>query len=81
MTPFEEFQAAGAAAEMPADPPAVSDLCTIMYTSGTTGDPKGVMLSHDAVVATTKSLVEFLKSRNLVYSESALLCLRHPAPC
>jgi len=32
-------------------PPNPSSLATICYTSGTTGDPKGVMLSHRAMVA------------------------------
>eukprot|EP01099_Mayorella_cantabrigiensis_P002536 TRINITY_DN2103_c0_g1_i2.p1 TRINITY_DN2103_c0_g1~~TRINITY_DN2103_c0_g1_i2.p1 ORF type:complete len:666 (+),score=164.43 TRINITY_DN2103_c0_g1_i2:48-2000(+) len=39
--------------EKPAQPapPSPSDLATICYTSGTTGDPKGVMLSHRAIIA------------------------------
>eukprot|EP00026_Physarum_polycephalum_P004682 Phypoly_transcript_04705.p1 GENE.Phypoly_transcript_04705~~Phypoly_transcript_04705.p1 ORF type:complete len:665 (+),score=115.34 Phypoly_transcript_04705:109-2103(+) len=37
----------------PADlhPPKPSDLCTIMYTSGTTGTPKGVLLTQANLVA------------------------------
>ncbi|KAL5983427.1 hypothetical protein ACLOJK_017512 [Asimina triloba] len=35
--------------ENPAEllPPQPSDTCTIMYTSGTSGDPKGVVLTHE----------------------------------
>jgi long-chain acyl-CoA synthetase len=45
-------------------PPAKSidiDLSSIVYTSGSTGEPKGVMLSHLNIVQNTRSIVEYLK--------------------
>lgn len=36
-------------------PPQPEDLCCLMYTSGTTGAPKGVPLKHRNVVASSKS--------------------------
>ncbi|XP_063883836.1 long-chain-fatty-acid--CoA ligase 1-like isoform X2 [Scylla paramamosain] len=48
---FEEVETMGAASQLPELPPRPDDLCTICYTSGTTGNPKGVMLTHENIVA------------------------------
>jgi acyl-CoA synthetase (AMP-forming)/AMP-acid ligase II len=37
------------------------DLAAIIYTSGTTSDPKGVMLTHKNLAANTDSIVEYLE--------------------
>ena len=47
--------AAGAPAPVP---PQAHDLAAIVYTSGTTGKPKGVMLTHRNVVSDVKAVLE-----------------------
>ena len=44
----------GARKPMDARPPKSSDIAVLMYTSGTTGAPKGVMLSHANVCWTMR---------------------------
>ncbi|GJM94499.1 hypothetical protein PR202_ga11146 [Eleusine coracana subsp. coracana] len=41
-------------------PPKADDTCTIMYTSGTSGQPKGVMLSHESHAMYVKGVDLFM---------------------
>ena len=52
---FEELRKLGEDNPVDPVPPTPEDLCCIMYTSGSTGPPKGVPLKHKAVVAAGKS--------------------------
>jgi long-chain acyl-CoA synthetase len=61
--------------------PSVSDdaLASILYTSGTTGTPKGVMLSHGNFLANAESVIQFRLARpddNLL----SVLPLHHAFP-
>ena len=49
------FDAAAAAAAISPD-----DVLTLIYTSGTTGPPKGVQLSHHAIMSAAKSVEELI---------------------
>ena len=49
-------------------PPLPSDIATINYTSGTTGNPKGVVLTHEAAICGVScSIVSLLPQANEVF--------------
>jgi long-chain acyl-CoA synthetase len=52
---IKDVEELGAASGLPMKPPRPEDLITINYTSGTTGNPKGVMLTHANSVAATST--------------------------
>lgn len=50
---MDQVEEMGIASKRGYNPPSGSDIVTINYTSGTTGPPKGVVLTHKAAVAAT----------------------------
>lgn len=53
-------EAIAASARETHHPSSEDDLASLMYTSGTTAQPKGVMLSHRNLMANTQSIVDYL---------------------
>ncbi len=63
----DEWLAAAAPARTPDNVPApaqAGDLAAIVYTSGTTGRPKGVMLTHANVIANVRSTLQRVAPRD-----------------
>ncbi|GAQ86175.1 Long-Chain Acyl-CoA Synthetase [Klebsormidium nitens] len=60
--------------EKPFEPhaPNPDDIATIMYTSGTTGEPKGVVLKHSNLVSTIAGLTKDLQYAKFFLSERDL---------
>ncbi|MFZ6847706.1 AMP-dependent synthetase/ligase [Undibacterium sp. RuRC25W] len=54
---LEDWLAQGAQSAIPDQTPTQDDLAALVYTSGTTGKPKGVMLTHLNVLSNVKAVV------------------------
>jgi long-chain acyl-CoA synthetase len=64
---IRDVEALGERQPLPYNPPKPDDIITINYTSGTTGNPKGVVLTHrNAVAATCSSIIVFGSDANTV---------------
>ncbi|GKV24327.1 hypothetical protein SLEP1_g33955 [Rubroshorea leprosula] len=65
---WDEFVQLGTLdSELP--PKQKTDICTIMYTSGTTGEPKGVMLTNGAIMAEVLTVDQLIALRDTACSE------------
>ncbi|KAM9314659.1 long-chain-fatty-acid--CoA ligase 1a isoform 2-T2 [Pholidichthys leucotaenia] len=54
---LEAFEALGKANHQRPVPPKPNDLAVVCFTSGTTGDPKGAMLSHGSIISNTAAFI------------------------
>ncbi|GAB4818389.1 hypothetical protein N2152v2_005435 [Parachlorella kessleri] len=70
---FGEFLELGKGRPVEPKPPKPDDLCCIMYTSGTTGAPKGVELTHRNFVAGVAGAGQLLADSGLAVSTNDCL--------
>ncbi len=67
---FEELVSSGRGKGLPEETASAGDPCAILYTPGTTGKPKGVVLTHDNLVRTARVTGETLG----LVPEDVVLC-------
>ncbi|CAI2175010.1 8772_t:CDS:2 [Funneliformis geosporum] len=59
---LDELKQLGKDNPIDSNPPSPDDLCCIMYTSGSTGNPKGVLLAHSNLVAAISGINKMLQT-------------------
>ncbi|GMH00425.1 hypothetical protein Nepgr_002264 [Nepenthes gracilis] len=70
MYSWDEFLLLGTTQQCDIPAKRKTDICTIMYTSGTTSEPKGVMISHETIVTVVSGVNYSLESINEELRES-----------
>lgn len=77
---FEDLRKLGEDNHVEPVPPTPDDMCCIMYTSGSTGAPKGVPLRHRNVVAASKYPAGGLARRFHLYKQRLMRRLSEQWP-
>lgn len=68
---WEEFMAMGKEnGDVDIAPPSPEDIACIMYTSGTSGTPKGVLISHRAIVSGVAGAIDMIEQTKIGVSEN-----------
>ncbi|KAI5063158.1 hypothetical protein GOP47_0021705 [Adiantum capillus-veneris] len=77
LTSFGEVKELGKQQPVPATLPVPTDIAVIMYTSGSTGMPKGVMMTHGNMVATVAGVSQLIPNIGPTDRYLAYLPLAH----
>ncbi|KAF5403668.1 hypothetical protein PHET_02213 [Paragonimus heterotremus] len=72
---FEEFLRQGTSNLQPKNPPNPDDLAMVCYTSGNTGIPKGVKVTHQQMIDSVKAAIILLNSKIINQEVVHLSCL------
>lgn len=76
---LEEYPSAGAALDATIDSGKPDDVCILVYTSGTTGPPKGSMITHRNIIYSADAYSKSCELGDVAYESVCYLPLCHMA--